>query len=118
MSKRRKAGKCSWCGADNCECGLCFVCGSTITHQSVDCRLRCAEARIAKLITRLDRAWGIIANAGSGDWRNETADWQAAAAKWQDECWHQTLNESSSNLPEAKEGASYAKTTIDTREPG
>jgi hypothetical protein len=38
----------------------------------------------------LEWAWSIIANASGGDWSKESADWQAAAARWRDE-WHQTL---------------------------
>lgn len=33
----------------------------------------------------LDAAWGIIANAGNGDWTTQTQEWQDAAAKWRDE---------------------------------
>lgn len=33
----------------------------------------------------LEIAWGIIANAGGGDWTKETPKWQEAAAKWRDE---------------------------------
>ena len=33
----------------------------------------------------LDEAWGIIANAGEGDWAREGADWQNAAARWRDD---------------------------------
>lgn len=29
-------------------------------------------------------AWGIIANAGGGDWTTQTPEWQAAAARWRD----------------------------------
>lgn len=29
-------------------------------------------------------AWGIIANAGNGDWSRETPEWQVAAARWRD----------------------------------
>lgn len=32
----------------------------------------------------LEIAWGIIANAGNGDWAKETKEWQEAAAKWRD----------------------------------
>lgn len=35
-------------------------------------------------------AWGIIANAGGGDWSKESEDWQAAAAKFRDQ-YHQKL---------------------------
>lgn len=30
----------------------------------------------------MEFAWGIIANAGGGDWTRESADWQEAAARW------------------------------------
>ena len=30
-------------------------------------------------------AWGIIANAGSGDWTTQSGEWQEAAAKWRDQ---------------------------------
>lgn len=32
----------------------------------------------------LERAWGVIANAGGGDWTRENAEWQQAAAVWRD----------------------------------
>jgi hypothetical protein len=35
----------------------------------------------------LELAWGLIANASSGDWTKETPDWQEAAAKWRDRYW-------------------------------
>ena len=31
-----------------------------------------------------DAAWGIIANAGGGNWENETPEWREAAARWRD----------------------------------
>jgi hypothetical protein len=33
----------------------------------------------------LEVAWGIIANAGFGDWTKESNDWQAAANRWRGE---------------------------------
>lgn len=36
------------------------------------------------LLDELELAWGIIANAGGGDWTRETPDWQKAAAAWRD----------------------------------
>ena len=30
-------------------------------------------------------AWGVIANAGGGDWTVETKEWQKAAAGWRDQ---------------------------------
>ncbi len=32
----------------------------------------------------LEAAWGIIANAGGGDWTTQTPEWQEAAARWRD----------------------------------
>jgi hypothetical protein len=32
----------------------------------------------------MEWAWGIIANAGGGNWDLETPEWQEAAAKWRD----------------------------------
>jgi hypothetical protein len=32
----------------------------------------------------LEAAWGIIANAGGGDWTKEAPEWQEAAARWRD----------------------------------
>ena len=33
----------------------------------------------------LEMAWAIIANAGNGDWRNESPEWQAAAKVWREQ---------------------------------
>jgi hypothetical protein len=32
----------------------------------------------------IEEAWGVIANAGNGDWRHETQSWRTAAARWRD----------------------------------
>ncbi len=32
----------------------------------------------------IEAAWGIIANAGGGDWSKESEDWQWAAKAWRD----------------------------------
>jgi hypothetical protein len=39
----------------------------------------------------LEVAWGIIANAGGGNWKLETPEWQEAAVRWRDE-YHRTLD--------------------------
>lgn len=39
----------------------------------------------------LEAAWGIIANAGGGNWKLETPEWQEAASRWRDE-YHRTLD--------------------------
>lgn len=41
----------------------------------------------------LEQAWGIIANAGGGNWDNETPEWRRAAERWRDEVFHPYLHE-------------------------
>jgi hypothetical protein len=38
----------------------------------------------------LESAWGIIANAGGGDWTTQTAEWQEAARRWRDS-YHEAI---------------------------
>ena len=38
-------------------------------------------------------AWGLIANAGEGNWERETPEWQEAALRWRDEMFHPWLDE-------------------------
>lgn len=33
----------------------------------------------------MELAWGIIANAGGGDWSKESPEWQDAAQRWRDQ---------------------------------
>ena len=33
----------------------------------------------------LEYAWGIIANAGGGNWETQTPEWQKAAARWRED---------------------------------
>ena len=46
---------------------------------------------IVKLGNILEAAWGVIANAGGGNWEIETKDWQEAAARWRDNYHTQAL---------------------------
>lgn len=39
---------------------------------------------IAKAMELLDLAWGVIANAGGGNWETEKKEWQEAAVIWRD----------------------------------
>jgi hypothetical protein len=39
----------------------------------------------------LEEAWGIIANAGWGDWSRESPEWQGAAARWRKR-YHERLD--------------------------
>jgi len=41
----------------------------------------------------LEYAWGIIANAGGGDWTKESKDWQEAAARWRDRYHQQCIRD-------------------------
>lgn len=38
----------------------------------------------------LDEAWGVIANAGGGNWDNEPLDWRVAAHRWRNR-YHEWL---------------------------
>jgi hypothetical protein len=39
----------------------------------------------------LETAWGIIANAGGGNWDTQSLEWQLAAARWRDR-YHEALS--------------------------
>ena len=51
-----------------------------------------AEQDTRKLRDMLELAWGLIANAGGGDWHREGPDWKAAAVRWRDEHYHPSLD--------------------------
>ena len=42
------------------------------------------EITIVELKDGIEMAWGLIANAGNGNWQTQTQEWQEAAAKWRD----------------------------------
>lgn len=48
---------------------------------------RAALEELRALRGAMDEAWGIIANAGGGDWLRESEEWQREAAKWRDRRW-------------------------------
>lgn len=43
-----------------------------------------SAAQLQRDLDALEEAWGVIANAGGGNWKTESADWQVAAARWRD----------------------------------
>ena len=45
-----------------------------------------------RLLDGMGRAWGVIANAGEGDWLREGPEWIEAATRWRDEEWHPALD--------------------------
>jgi len=53
-------------------------------------QLERAADRERELVDAMEMAWGIIANAGGGDWTHETDDWRTAAARWRD-AYHEWL---------------------------
>lgn len=55
-------------------------------------RIEELEAENKRLLDGMERAWGIIANAGEGDWSTQTSEWVNAAEKWRDEQWHPALD--------------------------
>jgi hypothetical protein len=36
-------------------------------------------------LDRLELAWGIIANAGGGNWETQSPEWVKAAERWRDD---------------------------------
>ncbi len=67
-----------------CSCGLSQAIGSAFVpgHGLVESK---AEAALRKWQDLGEIAWGVIANAGGGDWKLERTDWQEAAARWRDD---------------------------------
>lgn len=55
---------------------------SALEHISAERdRLR---AQVVTLQDELELAWGLIANAGGGDWSKESPAWRQAAERWRD----------------------------------
>lgn len=52
---------------------------------------RALSAHEIKLHYLLEVAWGLIANAGEGDWNKELPEWRKAASKWRDE-WREEID--------------------------
>jgi len=50
----------------------------------------------------LEEAWGIIANAGGGDWKKEAPEWHAAAIRWR-EAYHARLRRDPADQEGARE---------------
>ena len=56
--------------------------------QEVEAYLKEREEELLLLREGMERAWGLIANAGGGDWSKESAEWHTAAMVWRDQYWH------------------------------
>jgi hypothetical protein len=60
------------------------------SHSDVSSRMVLFDSDVERrqivdsLYTQLDAAWGIIANAGGGDWKTQTQEWREAAERWRD----------------------------------
>lgn len=68
-----------------------FEDGQETTAAQADAEL---EARDRAHLDVVERAWGIIANAGSGEWQHAcTEEWIAAAERFRDEVYHPMLAE-------------------------
>lgn len=50
------------------------------------------KAEVERLRDGMEVAWGVIANAGGGDWDTQGDVWKQAAARWRDEHWHPALD--------------------------
>lgn len=54
--------------------------------------MRVARDPVRPALPLIDLAWGLIANAGGGDWMTQTAEWREAAGRWR-EGYHLVLAE-------------------------
>lgn len=66
----------------------------TAAHEETKRKLEAAEKQCAALANQLEAAWGVIANAGGGNWKLEPWEWQEAAARWRDE-YHRSRSDAS-----------------------
>ncbi len=73
-----------------------------IDHEG-ECGWCRAEQDTRRLRDMLELAWGLLANAGGGDWGREGPDWKAAAVRWRDEHYHPSLG--AAMKAETEEGA-------------
>ena len=74
-------------------------------NAEVDVALGVGVARVIDpLLDQLELAWGLIANAGQGDWNIETKEWANAATKWRKN-WHNILD---AKLPKKVRNKKYA----------
>lgn len=55
-------------------------------------RHRALQVENDKLREAVEIAWGVIANAGNGDWTTQSPDWQRAAIRWRDEHLNPAVN--------------------------
>jgi hypothetical protein len=69
-------------------------------HVGAACRPGPLE-RLRQPLDLAETAWGIIANAGGGDWTKETQEWQDAAARWRD-AYHAALDAAQEPVPSAE----------------
>ncbi len=63
------------------------------TLRKREAHLRLLASRLPALLaadTMLESAWIIIANVGGSDWTTQSAEWQAAVAKWRDQ-YHERI---------------------------
>jgi len=72
-------------------------CQPTTSNKEMDADMAIGIAQVIDpLLDHLQSAWGIIVNAGGGDWNNESEEWTNAANEWRN-IWHDILN---AKLPE------------------
>jgi hypothetical protein len=59
--------------------------GDMEVAKAASAQVRQLRADNAKLMDLAEIAWGIIANAGDGDWSKEGAGWKGAAERWRED---------------------------------
>lgn len=70
----------------DCETQHCVNCdGWNPATEENDCpgvHVYPERERARRIEDALESAWCLIANAGQGDWENETTEWEIAARRW------------------------------------
>lgn len=61
-------------------------------NEKLRAQLATARREAQTLLDGMEVAWGVIANAGQGDWAREGREWADAAVRWRDEHWHPALD--------------------------
>lgn len=80
---------------------------ATIADAYIDAlkeRLDTLEAENKALRDCIETAWGIIANAGGGNWNTQTPEWREAAESWRDKQFHPIMKDVSALRANVEEG--------------
>lgn len=52
-----------------------------------------SSVEVSRLEDALETAWGVVANVSNGNWNEQSTEWQEAAKRWRDECYHPMIED-------------------------